>query len=109
MRRWNTTIVLIAALAMTTVVADNVTTAICLNFLGEAVHELNPLSNFLIGFWGTNLTMVANAFWSGVIIIWLVQWAMEHRAKTAVALLVFLVLIRGGAAINNFSILKGDL
>ena len=109
MRHWNTIVVLVAALAMTAVVADNLSTALCLNFLGEAVYEANPLSNWLIRFWGVNLIMGANAFWSFTLIVWLVPQAVERRAKFALGLLVFLALIRGAAAINNFSILKGVL
>ena len=109
MRHWNTIVVLIAALAMTAVLADNVSAAICLNFLGEIVHEANPLNNWLMQFWGVNLIMGANAFWSFVLIVWLVPHAVERRAKFALGLLVALALIRGAAAVNNFSILKGVL
>ena len=50
-----TLIVLAAAAAMTAVVADNATTAMCLSLLGDGVRETNPFSNLLIGHWGYTL------------------------------------------------------
>lgn len=107
MRHWNTFVVLAAASAMTAVVCDNATTAMCLSLLGEDVHETNPFSNFLIGHWGTNLTMLANALWSVVVIVWFCQRGVERRSRVALPILLTLALIRGAAAVNNFLILKG--
>ncbi len=107
MRHWNTYVVLAAAAAMTAVVCDNTLTAMCLSLLGEDVHETNPFSNFLIGHWGTNLTMLANATWALVVIVYFCDRAIVWESKLCLSVLLTLALIRGSAAVNNFIILKG--
>lgn len=109
MRHWTTMVVLVAAAAITAVCADNALTAMCLSLMGEAVYETNPFSNLLMGHWGTNLTMIANAFWSAVVIVWLCQQAVEKSSRFAFTLLLGLALIRGYAAVHNFGLLSGAL
>ena len=105
----DTFVSLTAAAAMTAVMADNLLTALCLDLLGELVDELNPLSNLLMGHWGVPLTMVANAFWSLIVIVWLLLEAHQSQSRWPLLLLLSLVLIRGVAAVNNFIILRGAL
>jgi hypothetical protein len=107
MRHWNTIVVLAAAVAMTTVVADNALTAMCFSLLGEDVHETNPFSRVLMGHWGTNLTMYANGFWALVVIIYFSDRAIVWNSKVCLLILLTLALIRGYAAVNNYGILKG--
>ncbi len=107
MRHWNTLVVLAAAAAMTAVVADNATTAMCLSLLGEDVHETNPFSNLLMGHWGANLTMIANAIWAGVIVVYFCDRAIEKNSKVCLLILLTLALIRGYAAVSNYGLLKG--
>ena len=109
MRYWNTLVVLAAAAALTAVVADNTFTAICLSLLGDAVYETNHLSAQMMGHWGTNWTMIANALWSLVVIIWFCQLGTEKESKVALIVLLSLAIIRGYAALNNFEILKGAI
>ena len=107
MRHWNTYVVLAAAMAMTAVVFDNVTTAMCLSLLGEEVHETNPFSALLMSHWGTNVTMYANAFWALVVVIYFSDQAIEKHSKVCLLILLTLALVRGYAAVNNYGILKG--
>ncbi|KKL58574.1 hypothetical protein LCGC14_2224020 [marine sediment metagenome] len=107
MRHWNTFVVLAAAAAMTAVVSDNATTAMCFSLLGENVHETNPFSALLISHWGTNLTMYANALWALVVVIYFSNRAIEKNSKVCLLILITLALVRGYAAVNNYGILKG--
>ncbi len=107
MRHWNTYVVLAAAMAMTAVVFDNVTTAMCLSLLSEDVHETNPFSALLMEHWGANLTMYANACWALVVVAYFSKRAIEKDSKVCLLILIALTLIRGYAAMNNYSILKG--
>jgi hypothetical protein len=101
--------VLIAAAAMTAVVADNGTTAMCLRLLGDGVRETNPFSNMLIGHWGVNLTMTANAIWALVVVAYFTDRAIVKGCKFSVIILLTLTVIRGFAAVNNYGILERHL
>ena len=107
MRYWNTLIVLAAAAAMTAVLADNASTAMCLSLLGDRVAETNPFSNHLMVHWGLHLTMIANAFWAAVVIVYFCDRAIAKRSKLSLAILLTLALVRGYAAVNNYSLLQG--
>ena len=109
MRHWNTFVVLAAAAAMTTVVFDNVITAMCLSLLGEAVHETNPFSALLMSHWGTNWTMYANAIWALAVIMWFSETAIQKHSRVCLSILIALALIRGYAAVHNYGLLKGAL
>jgi hypothetical protein len=103
----NTLVVLAAAAAMTAVVADNATTAMCLRLLGDRVAETNPFSNLLMAHWGLHLTMLANAAWALVVVVYFCDRAIEKNSRLALAILFSLTLIRGYAAVNNYSLLQG--
>ncbi len=105
--RRNTLVVLAAAAAMTAVVADNATTAVCLRLLGDRVAETNPFSNLLMAHWGLYPTMIANAAWALVVVVYFVDRAIEKKSRLALAILLALALIRGYAAINNYNLLQG--
>jgi uncharacterized membrane protein YwzB len=107
MRHWNTLVVLAAAAAISAVVADNGTTAMCLSLLGEDLEEMNPFSNLLMGHWGIHLTMLANAFWALVIIAYFCDRALAKQSKVSLAILLTLALVRGYAAVNNWGLLEG--
>jgi hypothetical protein len=102
-----TLVVLAAAAAMTAVVADNATTAMCLSLLGDRVAETNPFSNLLMAHWGLHLTMIANAFWAAVVIVYFCDRAIVKGSKLSLAVLLTLALIRGFAAVNNYRLLEG--
>jgi hypothetical protein len=92
---------------MTAVVADNASTALCLSLLGDRVREVNPFSNLLMAHWGIHLTMIANAFWAGVVIVYFCDLGIEKRTKLSLAILLTLALVRGYAAVNNYRLLEG--
>jgi hypothetical protein len=100
-----TLIVLAAAAAMTAAAADNATTAICLSLLGDRVQETNPFTNLLMGYWGLHLTLIANAFWAAVVIVYFCDRAIVKNSKLALAILLTLALVRGYAAVNNYGLL----
>ena len=102
-----TLIVLAAAAAITAVVADNATTAMCLSLLGENVRETNPFSNLLMAHWGIRLTMIANAFWAAVVVVYFCDRAIEKNSKLSLAILITLALVRSFAAVNNYRLLEG--
>jgi hypothetical protein len=107
-RHRTTLIVLAAAAALTAVVADNATTALCLSLLGDRVAETNPFSNLLMAHWGLHLTMIANALWAAVVIVYFCDRAIVKDSKLSLAILLTLALIRGYAAVNNYSLLAGS-
>jgi hypothetical protein len=101
-----TLVVLAAAAAMTAVVADNASTALCLSLLGDRVQEVNPFSNLLMAHWGIHLTMIANALWAATVIVYFCDRAIEKQSKLALAILLTLALVRGYAAVNNYGLLQ---
>jgi hypothetical protein len=105
-KHWTTLVVLAAAAAMTAVLADNATTAMCLSLLGDRVAETNPFSNMLMAHWGLHLTMIANAVWAAVVIVYFCDRAIERTSKLSLAVLLTLALIRGFAAVNNYNLLR---
>ncbi len=109
MLRWNILAVIAAAVAMIAVLVDNTLTATCLFLLEDTVYETNPLSAHLMEHWGIQLTMIANAAWSAVVITWFFLQTVERSSRLALLVLVALGLIRGFAALNNWYILEGAL
>ncbi len=102
----NTLIVLAAAAALSAVIADNAITVFCLSLLGEQVTETNPFSALLMGHWGLQLTMIANALWALVVIIYFCDRAIVKRSTFSLAVLLALALIRGYATVNNYRLLQ---
>ena len=89
---------------MTAAVADNATTVLCFTRLGEAVAEVNPFSAFLMENWGVETTMIANALWSCVFVVWLAQLAQSRRSRFALVIMILIILTRGYAAVHNLGI-----
>ncbi len=92
----------VAAAALAAVIADNTITSICFSLLGDNVRETNPFSRYLIGFWGVPLTMIANAFWFSVIVVYFTK----QNSRLSLVVLLSLTVIRGYAAVNNYLLLS---
>jgi hypothetical protein len=105
MSRWYNVPLILAIVATCAVLADNFTTTACFSLLGNAVHEMNPLTRYLIGHWGVVPTMFINALWGIVLIAWLMLVTTERHSYVGVFILVAIIFLRSWGAINNYHIL----
>lgn len=96
--------VLITMASLLAILADNQTTTWCIaRFNWLTAGELNPLTRLMIREWGLMIAMLANAFWSSTLVLWLEVQFVKHRAWLALVFMIGVVLVpRSYAAWNNY-------
>lgn len=102
----------LGVLAWVAVLLDNTTTSFCLVIpccgSRSILYEANPITAFFMDIFGLDWVLWANSGLSLLVILWIyerVMGTMSNRATWMASLtFVFLILIRGQAALNNWSI-----
>lgn len=102
---------LLGVLAWLAILVDNATTSFCLAIpccQDVLLYEGNPITSFFMSIFGLDLVLIVNSLLGLVAIVCVYEKVSQTMTNRAIWLGVFflllLIVVRGHAAINNWSI-----
>lgn len=108
MRIW---LCLLGLLAWMAVLLDNATTSFCLIVVCHPSFELaesNPITRYLIDLLGLDIALGLVSILALLVILWVYEQVVSSQTTRAIWMgsltYLLLILIRGGAALNNWGI-----